>query len=134
MKKLIILTFLMALFATNKVSGQCTWTINWGLDCPSGPVFITGCGQTSQITSFCNVPSDCGCAGTDQYASKVVNANAALCACSNVTISINGVSYSDSAIVCCPGVTPPCGNGCGCAQVEIDYTNKIITLRKPDGC
>lgn len=134
MKKLITLIFLVALFFGNKASAQCSWTINWGLDCPSGPVFISGCGQTSQIISFCNVPSDCGCAGTDQFSSKVVNANSALCACSNVSISINGVSYNHGDSICCPGATPPCGNVCGCAEIDIDYTTKTITLKKPSGC
>jgi hypothetical protein len=142
MKKLIILTFLMALLVTNKVSGQCTWTIEWGLDCPSGPVYITGCGQTSSITSFCNPappPTDCGCATSGIYGSHTVNLPAALCSCNPLAVSVNGVTYNDGDKFCCPGQPPlspsnPCGTSCACVQVEIDYTNLVVKFRKITGC
>ncbi len=136
MKYLKYITLILLFLSVLSIKAQCTWTNKWGLDCPSGPVTISGCGNTSSITSFCapNNPSDCGCAKNSIWAVHSVSLPSALCNCdcSNLRLVVYGISYANGDVICCLGVIDQdCGNSCGCARVEFDCTNKEIRLVCP---
>lgn len=114
------------------------WTINWGVDCASGPLYIAGCGDTTSKTSFCapSNPWDCGCAKNTLYASHIVYAPPGLCNCNcpadSISVIIDGTELHNNDVFCCPNVMGGnCGNSCGCARTEIDCNNKVIEMKCP---
>ncbi|GEM_PF-864398 len=118
-----------------KGNAQCDWKIYWGMDCSSPIIAVQGCGSTSSVTVFtCNSPTDpdCACNDVPVYKDKTVGGIEPLCSCdcSNVRVLLNGVPYSNGALICCGNQSDPC-LPCKCGVIVIDCNNKTIKFTDP---